>query len=532
MRMGNALRMLAQRGLVAIATTVLLPGALQAQAPKRGGTLTYAVTAEAPTTDCHATTTYAAVHVLAPHYSLLLKVDQDNFPKLKPDLAESWTVSPDGLTYTFKLRDGVRFHDGSGFSSSDVKATFDRLRAPPAGIVSIRQALFSGIASVDAPDARTVVMKLTQPDSSFLDTVALPYNCIYSAAKLAQDPNYPAKQVMGTGPFVFAEHVNGAHWTGKRFEDYWDKGRPYLDGFRAVFIKSTAVVTALQGGQIQAEFRSISPGERMQLSNSLKDKIIVQESPWVCKVDLLFNTQQKPFDDERVRRALSMAIDRWSASEALAKISILRPVGGPLLPGSPLALSNDELATLPGYGRDMEKTRAEVRKLLAEAGASSLKFRLVNRNVNHPFTPAGVFVIDQWRRVGIMAEHNQLDVSQQKAAIAAGEFQVALDAFCADSDDPKPLFLQYLSKSRSPRNMTRNSNPEFDALYDKFSASTSASEQASIAKDMQRLAITKANSVPVLWYSRLVAHVSAMKGWKITPSHFANQDLADVWLDQ
>ena len=92
-----------------------------AETPKSGGTLTYAVTAEAPSTDCHAITTYAAVHVLAPHYSLLLKVDPDNYPKLKPDLAESWSVSPDGLTYTFKIRPGVVFHDGTPLTSKDVQ---------------------------------------------------------------------------------------------------------------------------------------------------------------------------------------------------------------------------------------------------------------------------------------------------------------------------------------------------------------------------------------------------------------------------
>ena len=113
-----------------------------------------------------------------------------------------------------------------------------------------------------------------------------------------------------------------------------------------------------------------------------------------------------------------------------------------------------------------------------------------------------------------------------------GEYQVALDAFCADTDDPKPLLLQYLSKSRSPRNMTRNANPQLDALYDTFKASTDEKQRAALAVEMQKKIITDANSVPVIWYSRLVAHVSSMKGWKIIPSHFANQDLADVWLDR
>src|SRR6185295_8209640 len=122
----------------------VLPAIAAAETPKSRGTLTFAVTAEAPSMDCHAITTYAAVHVLAPHYSLLLKVDQDSYPNLKPDLAESWSMSADGTTYTFKIRSGVLFHDGSPLTSRDIKATFDRLRAPPAGVVSIRQTLFEG----------------------------------------------------------------------------------------------------------------------------------------------------------------------------------------------------------------------------------------------------------------------------------------------------------------------------------------------------------------------------------------------------
>src|SRR5262245_58552319 len=113
-----------------------------------------------------------------------------------------------------------------------------------------------------------------------------------------------------------------------------------------------------------------------------------------------------------------MAIDRWGASDALSKITILKPVGGPLLPGSPLALTNDQLTELPGFGRDVEKSRAQAKQLLADAGVANLKFKLINRNVNHPFTPIGVYVIDQWRRIGVTAEHTQLDVSQQKSGIA------------------------------------------------------------------------------------------------------------------
>ena len=108
-----------------------------------------------------------------------------------------------------------------------------------------------------------------------------------------------------------------------------------------------------------------------------------------------------------------------------------------------------------------------------------------------------MYVIDQWRRIGVTAEHQQLEVSLQKSTIANGQFQVALDAFCADSDDAKPLLVTYLSKARSPRNMARNKSPEIDALYDKFNAALTEADQKKLAGDLQRTIITESNSVPV-----------------------------------
>lgn len=515
-----------------MALAVSLSASALAQTPKKGGILTYAVTAEAPTFDCHATTTYAAIHVLAPHYSSLVKIDQHNYPKVVPDLASGWTVSPDGLEYTFKLKSGVLFHDGAALTSADIKASFDRIRKPPAPVVSVRKAAFEDITDLTAPDASTVVFRLKQPDARFLELLALPFNCVYRAEKLAQDPQFPATNILGTGPFVATGHVAGASFEGKRFDKYFEPGKPYLDGFKAQLIKAAALGPAFQGGQVLGEFRSITPAERDRLVGALGDKIVIQESPWLCKVELMFNTEKKPFDNIKVRQAISMAVDRWGGSDALAKISIMKPVGGPLRPGSSDALSPDELAKLPGFKRNAEAEREEAKKLLAEAGVKDLKFKLINRNVSQPFTPAGVYFVDQMRRIGVTVEHAQLDVSQQKKSIANGEYEVALDGFCGDNEDPRPILLAYLSKSRSPRNMSRNEAPEIDALYDKYKAAKTDAERVQHLADLQRAIITGTYSLPLLWYNRVVAHSSVLKGWKITPSHFVGQNLADVWLDK
>ena len=125
-----------------------------AQTPKRGGTLQFAISAETPHYDCHGSDTYATLHFSAPFYSTLLRFNLAKFPEVEGDLAQSWTVAPDLMTYTFKLHPGVKFHDGTTLTSADVKATYDRLRNPPAGVVSTRQATFGDIGTIETPDAK------------------------------------------------------------------------------------------------------------------------------------------------------------------------------------------------------------------------------------------------------------------------------------------------------------------------------------------------------------------------------------------
>src|ERR1700712_4962482 len=124
------------RAFALVAALAFAAGSAAAQTPKRGGTLTFAISAETPHYDCHGSDTYATLHFSAPFYSTLLRFNLDKFPEVEGDLAQSWTVAPDLMTYTFKLHSGVTFHDGTQLTSNDVKATYDRLRNPPAGVVS------------------------------------------------------------------------------------------------------------------------------------------------------------------------------------------------------------------------------------------------------------------------------------------------------------------------------------------------------------------------------------------------------------
>jgi peptide/nickel transport system substrate-binding protein len=505
-----------------------------AQAPKKGGILNFAVVAEPPTYDCHATVTFATLHPVRPHYNGLLRVVGDVNKKLEiaGDLAESFEQSKDGLAYTFKLKKNAKFHDGTAFTSADVKASYERIINPPAGIVSVRKALHQDIAAIETPDAHTAVFKMKAPNASMINNFASPFNCIYSAAALAKDPNYPANAPMGTGPFVYVNYVKGATWEGKRFDDYHEAGRPYLDGYKAFFVKSNAVVPGIQGGQFDVEFRGRTPKERDQLVQSMGSNVVEMSGPWTTSLLLTFNTQAKPFDDVRVRQALTMALDRWGSAEPLSKISMLKYVGGFTRTGSEWALPESELVKLPGFGKDAAKNREEAKKLLAAAGVSNLKVKLVNRNIAEPYTPGGVWIASEWKKIGVETEHLQLENRAYFDSQKTGTFDATLEFISDFVDDPSLQFVKFISASKSPANVSRAEDPELDSLFEKQSRTVDKAERLKLTHAFERRAITQGYSFMLYWWQRIIVMNKKVKGWELHASHFTGQDLANVWLDQ
>jgi len=515
-----------------IAPLLLAAGSLHAEQPRHGGTLVYAVLGDPPTLDCHAASSFATMHYVSPHYSLLIKIDPDDPSKVVPDVADSWTVADDRLSYTFKLKPGIKFHDGTPLTSADVKASFDRIRNPAQGIVSIRKSIYQRISEIETPDASTVVFKLSTPSPAFLHTLASPFNCLYSAARLAQNPNYPATEVMGSGPFQFVERVAGAHWTGQRFDGYFDKPRPYLDGFRAINTSPQALATALQSGQVMTQFRTLSPAIRDRLKGALGDDLRVYSRVYDFLIVVAFNTRKKPFDDARVRRALSLAIDRHAGAEALSKVSSLAFVGGTQRPESPWAANETELAALPGFGKDIAAARAEAKRLLKEAGQEGLKLRLVNRNIADPYTSAGVYLVDQWRQIGVTAEHAQVDVKTLVTSMQSGEFDVIIDFQGEGVDDPSIVFARNISADISSYNPSGFIDRKVDDLYRRIDSEFDAVPRRRLVREMETHLLTEAYQVPFLWLNRTVTMPARVRGFIMTPSHFLNQDLSGLWLTE
>jgi peptide/nickel transport system substrate-binding protein len=475
------------------------------------------------------------LHPTAPHYSLLIKFDSDNYPKIVGDVAESWTISSDGLTYEFKLRDNVRFHDGSPLTSRDVKATYDKIIFPPQGVVSARQASYTAVERVDAPDARTVVFHLKYPQAGMLANLASPWNYLYKAEILEQDPRWYEKNIMGSGPFRFVEYVPGSHWVGKRNDDYFVPNEPYLDGFRAIFVKDpSAQVAAIRGGRAQIEFRGFAPQQRDDIVRTLGKDAVVQESVWGCSLYVVFNNERAPFNDVRFRRALTLAVDRWEGSRALSQIALVNEPGGLQRPGAPIAMPESELVKLAGFGRDINANRTEARRLLREAGIpEGFSFTLKNRDVPMPYEPVGVFLIDQWRRIGLNVNHLPQETGPFTNDLRSGEFEASVDFNCDFMDEPDLQLGKFLSANRSPGNFGRYNDATLDDLFDRQSREQNVEARKQLVWQYERRVLDEqAYVMTALWWHRIIPHAANVKGWKITPSHYVNQDLATVWLAQ
>jgi len=529
------------KSLPVIGLTILLSLGLPASAaetPRRGGTLTYMIPADAPPSfDGHRESTYATIHTVAPFYSTLIRVDPEN-PSSDKFVCDLCTEMPEptdhGLTYTFKIREGVKFHDGAPLTAADIASSWKQIVFPPDGVISPRQGYFLIVDKIEAPDPATVVFRLKFPTTAFLPALADPFAFIYEKTLLDKDPHWFEKNVMGSGPFKFAGYETGQSIKGVRNPDYFRKDLPYLDSFVGIYADKQATrVDAIRGDRAAIEFRGMPPAAVDEIKKALGDKVTVGTSDWNVGSSFTPNHKKKPFDDARVRRALSLAIDRWHGAEALSKIAIVKTVGTFVFPDSPLAPTKEELQQIAGYWADIDKSRAEARRLLKEAGAEGIGFELLNRNVDQPYKYVGAWLIDEWSKIGLHVTQRTVPSGPWYEALRSGNFDVAVEAPGHGIVNP-PLDIQKeLSASVSAENYGGYEDPAAAQLYEKLLRETDLAKQHALIYEFEKHNLdAEAHQPYLVWWYRMVPYHSYVKGWEIGPSHLANQDLATIWLDK
>jgi len=499
-------------------------------APQRGGTLVFPVHLGEPNTyDCHAAATVSVMYRVSPHYSKLLKIVPEKYPEVSGDLAKSWKVSADGLRYEFTLNDNITFHDGSPLTSNDVRVSYERMRNPPAGVVSLRSGMLSDLTAIEAPNPKTVVFKLKAPNASMLQILAMPYACVYSADLLAKDPSYPAKKIMGTGPFRFVSYSPGGDWIGARFEKYFVPGLPYLDGFRAPSTTTAAAINAMIAGQVHYTMIGMTPSqlERMIAERGDQVNIVGKDLTTSVLTWVMVNTERPPLNDPRVRRALALALDHHSGAKAMQQFTAFNVVGGLLRPSSPNARSEAELQEMPGFSRDIEASRKEARRLLAEAGQSNLKVTFLNSGV---FSYFGVYLTDQLRQIGVTVDHQAVDGATLNARANAGSYDLVFRTPPEYLDDPTVNWSMLKPFSDNPGNYSRVNDAKFDEMYEAQKRTMDPKERRARLREIESYLLNQAYVIPLFWHNWTRPVASEVQGVGSFQSTFMKLDLADIWL--
>jgi peptide/nickel transport system substrate-binding protein len=266
------------------------------------------------------------------------------------------------------------------------------------------------------------------------------------------------------------------------------------------------------------------------IKKQLGDKVAVQETSMTSSWGIWFNHTVKPFNDVRVRKALALGIDRYTMSKVLYPLNGLKLIGGAMRPGSEWAMPDAELEKLPGFWRDAEKSRAEARRLLAEAGyPNGFKVVLKNRNIKLPYQDFAVFAIQEWRKIGVEAEHRPLETA---AWFADGQntanFELMVSAPSRFMDDPDVWLNRYTTGDTE--NWGRVSDPRIDDLFARQTRALDPRERKKLVNEIDRLMLESAHYLPGLWWTRNVVHWTKVKNWVAPPNHYSNQKLQDVWL--
>src|SRR5713226_6865174 len=336
--------------------------------PKRGGVLRWGGLANSTLYDLHQTGTIANMGPQAPMYDLLVQVDPVHWDKVIPDLATSWTISEDGLTYTFSLREGGRFHDGAPLTAEDVVASFTHIIFPPAGVISPRRGLFDAVKEVVATGPLTVEFRLTEPRGYLLRGLAAGFNVIMRKQTLEEN-HYDLRRVPvypGTGPFRHKSLEPGVVRKLERNPDYWNPELPYLDGIEIYHLDvgpKTGAACLAHTIDFCFAIDTISEQKAKKISG-LRTARTYPHAPH----GLWFNLKKKPFDDVRVRRAINLVLDKAALVDAVSD-SVGSVRAGWLLP--PDSFFQEYWAKVqeqPGWRSPTAEDLAEAKRLMQEAG--------------------------------------------------------------------------------------------------------------------------------------------------------------------
>ena len=505
--------------------------------PKRGGVMRYGILNRPPHFDVHQSGTVGNIGTQGCMFDNLIRRDpRDSGKTIVPDLAHSWEIAKDGKTYTFHLRQGVQFHDGTDFTSADVKATYDRICKPPPGVSIPRTALFTAVKEINAPDKYTIEFKLAAPRSVnfMMSAFASGWNVIFSK-KTLEENDYNLRKVFnipGTGPFKTQRRVENEIWVMERNPNYWNKGLPYLDGieFYHLLPFSPELGAAILSGRVDYA-RALDPATARKAAampgmSTAKFYQSVIHATWI-------NDKRKPFDDPRVRRALHLLLEKQVLVDVVKDVS----------PADDGGLHLPVLRVRHAQGPACQAARLSGRLRRRDQGGQVPVGRRGpgQRHAAHWISWCGTStttscsasaIQEMLRAVSIQCNLRTAVESVWFGDATAGNFDLAIGAIVSSLLDPSDYFNAWY-RTDGPQNYSFWHNAEFDKLLDQIDGEVDAGKRLALIRRAEDIMEQDPPLVPVAWENILDIWFNYVKGHN-PKDYFGIYDVVrfdTFWLD-
>jgi peptide/nickel transport system substrate-binding protein len=534
-------RLVARALGLALAVSVIVAGTLPAMAetPKAGGSLNVMLREDlSQGFAIHETATISTVWPAGPCFSNLVLFDParkvESMDSIIGELAEKWSWQDNYRNLVFFLRKGVKWHDGQPFTSKDVKFTYDMVRGAPDAQGKLRlnprKDWYANVEAVEAPDPHTVVFRLKRPQPSLLMMLASGYSPVYAAHI---PPASYRTGCIGTGPFKVKEWRKGEFVDYVKNPDYFVKGRPYLDALRYVVIVERGTRTAaLQAGQLDMAMPGETPRGVMDQVKKAVPQMVFNTVAASVSDNIIMNTKKPPFDNPKVRLAVSYAIDRRALIQAAHQGGAV--LGAAMLPRpyGVWGLAEKDLLALPGYGKAADM-KARARKLLAEVGITAnkpLKVEMATRAIPL-YVDMASFVINELKQVGIEATLKQVETAQWHPMATRGEYQIGANLTGLGTEDPDANFYENYACG-SPRNYSLYCNEEVMKLVDRQSQELDPKKRQEMVIAIQKKLEDDAARPILTQRLDYFAHWPHVKGLVAHNNIYNFPRMQDVWRDK
>ena len=486
----------------------------------------------------HETSTISTSFPSLPCFNNLVVFDQlkrtESVDTLVGELAEKWSWQDNYRNLVFFLRKDVKWHDGKPFTSRDVKFTFDMLReapdAPAKLRINPRKDWYANIEAIEAAETHTVVFRLKRPQPSLLMMLASGYTPIYAAHV---PPASYRTSCVGTGPFKVKEWRKGEFVDYVKNPDYFVKGRPYLDSLRYVIIENRGTrMSALQSGKLDVSF----PGEMTktiaeQIKKAVPQMVVTTVGQTVSD-NIIMNVKKPPFDNLKVRLAVSHGIDRRALIQAVHQGGAVIGAALPPKPWGIWGVPEQGLLALPGYGKAADE-KAKARKLMAEAGYTvekPLKVEISTRAIAI-YVDMASFVISELKQIGIDASLKQVETAQWHAMATRGDYQIGANLTGLGIDDPDANFYENYACG-SPRNYSHHCSEPVMKLIDQQSQEVNPQKRLELVLALQKK-VEEDAARPILdWKLDYFSHWPYVHNMIPQNNIYNFGRMQDVWRDK